>query len=89
MTIQEAIEKTKRVKGLYAYESDYEALDMAISSLEAWGQLKEDIESLRRTIYSENRDYYTGYMCALSMVQGMMAAIEIGKGIEKGGSDNG
>ena len=34
MTNQEAAEKVKRVKGLYAYESDYEALDMAISALE-------------------------------------------------------
>ena len=33
MTIEEAIEKVERVKGLYAYESDYEALDMAIAAL--------------------------------------------------------
>ena len=34
MNTNEAIQKIKRVKGLYAYESDYEALDMAISALE-------------------------------------------------------
>ena len=34
ITNQEAAEKVKRVKGLYAYESDYEALDMAIKALE-------------------------------------------------------
>lgn len=33
MTKEEAIERIKRVKGLYAYESDYEALDMAIEAL--------------------------------------------------------
>lgn len=34
MNTNEAIQKIKRVKGLYAYESDYEAIDMAISALE-------------------------------------------------------
>ena len=34
MNTNEAIQKIKRVKGLYAYESDYEALDMAIAALE-------------------------------------------------------
>ena len=34
MKTQEAITKIKRVKGLYAYESDYEALDIAIDALE-------------------------------------------------------
>ena len=33
MKPEEAVEKIKRVKGLYAYESDYEALDMAIDAL--------------------------------------------------------
>ena len=44
MTIQEAIEKIKRVKGLYAYESDYEAFDMAIRSLELWKELEPDTD---------------------------------------------
>ena len=35
MTNQKAIEKIKRVRGLYAYESDYGAFDMAISALQA------------------------------------------------------
>ena len=34
MTTEKAIEKVKRVKGIYAYEGDYEALDMAIFALE-------------------------------------------------------
>lgn len=34
MKLEEAVEKIKRVKGLYAYESDYKALDMAIDALE-------------------------------------------------------
>ena len=34
MIPEEAIKKVRRVKGIYAYEPDYEALDMAISALE-------------------------------------------------------
>ena len=33
MNREEAIKRVERVKGLYAYESDYEALDMAIEAL--------------------------------------------------------
>ena len=40
MNTNEAIQKIKRVKGLYAYESDYEALDMAISALEKQEPMK-------------------------------------------------
>ena len=35
MTREEAIRKIERVKNLYAYESDFEALDMAIDALKA------------------------------------------------------
>ena len=34
MTAEEAIKKVRRVKGIYAYESDYEAFDVAIKALE-------------------------------------------------------
>lgn len=34
MTREEAIRKIERVKNLYAYESDFEALDMAIEALQ-------------------------------------------------------
>ena len=40
MNTNEAIQKIKRVKGLYAYESDYEALDMAIAALEKQEPMK-------------------------------------------------
>lgn len=40
MKPSEAIQKVKRVKGLYAYESDYEALDAAIDALEKQEPMK-------------------------------------------------
>lgn len=40
MNTNEAIQKIKRVKGLYAYESDYEAIDMAIAALEKQEPMK-------------------------------------------------
>ena len=34
--------------------------------------LKKEIADLKRTIHSENTDYQTGYMSALSVVEGMI-----------------
>ena len=42
--------------------------------------LKKEIAELKRTIHSENTDYQTGYMSALSVVEGMIAeqpAVEV------------
>ena len=42
--------------------------------------LKKEIADLKRTIHSENTDYQTGYMSALSVVEGMIAeqpAVEV------------
>lgn len=35
--------------------------------------LKKEIADFKRTIHSENTDYQTGYMSALSVVEGMIA----------------
>lgn len=35
--------------------------------------LKKEIADWKRTIHSENTDYQTGYMSALSVVEGMIA----------------
>ena len=37
--------------------------------------LKKEIADLKRTIHSENTDYQTGYMSALSVVEGMIAVL--------------
>lgn len=35
--------------------------------------LKKEIVDLKLKLRSENQDYYTGYICALSVVEGMIA----------------
>ena len=39
-------------------------------------KLKEKLAELKRAICSENRDYLTGYLCALSVMEGMIAEVE-------------
>ena len=38
--------------------------------------LKEQIASIKKNLKSENHDYETGYLCALSAVEGMLAEVE-------------
>lgn len=55
------------------------ALDMAIKALTGYDWLKDEIADYkRRIIHSgiKNRDYVTGYLCALSNVEGMIAEVE-------------
>ena len=40
MTNEEAIERVKRVSRLYAYEQDYEAMDMAVEALKKQKPMK-------------------------------------------------
>ena len=54
-----------------------EALDMAIEALKGYDWLKDEITDVKERIYSESRDYLTGYLCALSLVEGMIAEMEI------------
>lgn len=57
-----------------------EAVNVAIRSLHnrtALDNIKTQIKTLRKRIPSENTDYYTGYMSALSVVEGMIADEEI------------
>lgn len=39
-------------------------------------ELKKDIRKLKKNQQSQNRDYYTGYISALSTVEGCIAEIE-------------
>lgn len=38
--------------------------------------LKAQIRFIKRNVISENNDYLTGYVCALSCVEGMIAKFE-------------
>lgn len=54
-----------------------EAIDIAIGALiqpdNGLQKLSDEIAKFKRTMRSENSDYFTGYMSALSMVEGMIA----------------
>ena len=63
-------------EGQYICKAD-EAFLMAKQSLEAWDKLKEAIIELKQNQNSENTDYATGYMSALSTVEGVIAEMEI------------
>lgn len=43
---------------------------------EDWERLKEDIKWLKQSMNSSNKDYASGFICALSNVEGRMAEME-------------
>ena len=51
------------------------ALDVAMKRVKDWERLKERIKESKR-IKVENLDYFTGYICALSNLEGIMAEME-------------
>ena len=55
---------TKQIKDIGKYEK-------------MWNQLQEMIADSKISIDNENQDQKTGFICALSNVEGMMATIEL------------
>lgn len=53
-----------------------EAYGYALTYIELWKQLKLGIEDLKSNQNSKNQDYYTGFISALSNVDGLMAFLE-------------
>ena len=57
------------------------ALEVAMKRVKDWEQLKEDIAWTKKTLSDDlNRDYATGFICALSNIEGRMAEMEIEDG---------
>lgn len=53
------------------------ALDVASKRVEDWDLLKLKITEAKQTASrSPNRDYKTGYICAMSYIEGCMAEME-------------
>lgn len=53
------------------------ALDVAMKRVEDWDLLKLKITEAKQTASrSPNRDYKTGYICAMSYIEGCMAEME-------------
>lgn len=90
MTRQEAIERFKHIIAeFYKYDipkEDQQEYYMAIASLEAWDELKAEIAERKAFQSSPNQDYYTGYMSAMSTVEGMIAGYELE--MNGGGAEN-
>lgn len=49
------------------------ACDRAIKSIKALDNLADEIYEIKHNFDSENTDYKTGYLCALSVVEGLIA----------------
>lgn len=52
------------------------ALDVAMKRVKDWERLKADIKWLKQSMNSSNKDYASGFICALSNVEGHMAEME-------------
>lgn len=50
--------------------------------------LKIAVKYMKKELQSPNMDYYTGYMSALSMVEGVIAILEGNNENERGANDN-
>ena len=61
----------------FAYDDNtvWGAVNMATEALETIDSLKDQITLLKRSVKSENSDYLTGYTCALSAVEGVIAEV--------------
>lgn len=55
---------TKQIKDIGKYE-------------QMWKQLQEMVADSKMNMNCENKDYETGFLCALSNVEGMMTTIEL------------
>ena len=69
MTIEEAIDILEEVKvlddSIYQYDTAYlEALDIAVKSLEAWAEIKQEINDLfsKPAFYMPNYDAYKMFL---------------------------
>lgn len=53
---------------------DIESLDKhkELPEEDVFKDLREQIASIKRSVKSENSDYLSGYLCALSAVEGMI-----------------
>ena len=79
MTAQEAIAAIKMATAEVEWEYPMEyaaAFDEAVKALELVDSLKAQIRSAKLNLKSENVDYLTGCLSALSAVEGMIAEKE-------------
>jgi len=80
METQEVLDILAELQADMEWESDMHfaaGLDVAIKRVKDWDLLKLKITEAKQTASrSPNRDYKTGYICAMSYIEGLMAEME-------------
>ena len=80
METQEVLDKTAIAISLLEWEHDISiaaALEIDMKRVKDWDLLKLKITEAKQTANrSPNRDYKTGYICAMSYIEGCMAEME-------------
>jgi hypothetical protein len=80
METQEVLDKTSIAQAQLEWTHDIgiaAALDVAMKRVKDWDLLKLKITEAKHTAScSPNRDYKTGYICAMSYIEGCMAEME-------------
>lgn len=80
METQEVLDKTAIAISVLEWEHNMSiaaALDVAMKRVKDWEQLKKDIAWTKKTMSDDlNRDYATGFICALSNIEGRMSEME-------------
>lgn len=80
MNYQEILDKIAIAISMLEWEHDISiaaALDVAMKRVKDWNLIKLKITEAKQTASrSPNRDYKTGYICAMSYIEGCMAEME-------------
>lgn len=79
METQEVLDKTAIAISMLEWEHDISiaaALEIDMKRVKDWERLKADIKWLKQSMNSNNKDYASGFICALSNVEGRMAEME-------------
>jgi hypothetical protein len=69
-----AIKTLRRMKSCDLEADEWNAVDMGIKTMEAWKLLEKEIHKLKQE-HSESGDYQTGFVNALSNVEGLMRGL--------------
>jgi len=80
METQEVLDKTAIAISLLEWEYDISiaaALEIDMKRVKDWERLKAEIAWLKKTIADDmNKDYATGFICALRRIEKRMAEME-------------
>lgn len=81
MDNKETIKVLKRMLTPDLEADEFYAIKRSIKSLEMWKAFEMEIAKMKREQNSENYDYRIGFICALSIVEGLLAKGERNVGL--------